>query len=109
MLLCKWFYHLVTGEDRLEYSDAQPSIDPLNEPPRHPMHVLFVDSDLEQSVGAHFRQAFGEGLVLDRQAGKVVRLKVGERPVRAPDEDTSHNSYMTRMAGLRALETQETG
>ena len=97
-------------ETRIRDSNAADSIDPLNDAPRHPIHLLLLSDETELRISNHFRQAFGKDLMLYRQGGRVLPLLVGVRPI--PDygegEDRLSLNFVKRMQAL-TVPLQEQG
>jgi predicted ATP-dependent endonuclease of OLD family len=57
---------MLTVEDRLQIIQPQAVLDVLTEAPEHPMHVLYLNEELEATVNGYIQMAFGTGLVLNR-------------------------------------------
>ena len=74
-LFCK----RIPSETRISDSDPVDAIDVQEEPLDHPIHMLYSDDELERKISTHFRNAFGQDLILDRGAGKTWPLRVGPR------------------------------
>ena len=69
----------IPSEKRISDSDPVESIDIVEKPLDHPIHMLYSDDELELKISAHFRRAFGQDLILDRGAGRTWPLRVGTR------------------------------
>ena len=82
--------------ERIGASDPQNSIDVLNEVPSHPIHLMYMDIELESRLSKYFRQAFGVDLAVDRLAGSKVPLRTGCRPNRKDDENQASKSFVKR-------------
>ena len=78
--LGRFFCHLLSAEERLTAANAAPAVAITQEPLTHPIHSLQRNDDLERTISAQFRKAFGADLVVHRNAGNRVPLHVGERP-----------------------------
>ena len=93
------FCRRLQTETRIEDSNAADSIDPLSDVPTNPIHLLLLSDETELRISNHFRQAFGQDLMLYRQGGRVLPLLVGVRPI--PDygkgEDRLSLSFVERM------------
>ena len=94
-LFCK---RLLT-ERRITDSNAANSIDPLNDPPTHPIHLLFLNDKTELRLSEFFRLAFDEDLIVDRLGGRVLPLLTGDRPTPnyGEEEDRISISYIERL------------
>lgn len=72
--------HIVNTENRLQVTASTPSIDLSVHQKSHPFHYLYDDITLEDQLSKIFRKAFGTDLMVNRTAGSVVHLHVGDRP-----------------------------
>lgn len=77
--LTEFFVRFASASTRLQSVGPVDLPDLRNEAPRHPLHRLFIDPELEQAVSSVFLEAFGEPLTLERVTNQV-RLLVGELP-----------------------------
>ena len=105
------FCRRLLTETRITDSNAANSIDLLNEPPSHPIHLL-LDDEVELRISGFFRRAFDEDLILSRQGGSVLPLLTGDRPIPnyAQGEDRVSKSYLKRMvAATVPLQNQGDG
>lgn len=75
----------------------------------HPVHTMFSDTVIEKRASEVFRRAFGQDLVLHRMNRASIPLLVGDRPQKAPGEDSADRSYVDRIEQLQSLETQGDG
>jgi len=64
---------------------------------------------VETKLSEQFRKAFGEDLIVNRNAGSSVPLHVGPRPQLMPGEDRVSYGYAERLTRLPTLETQGDG
>jgi hypothetical protein len=72
--------------------------------------MLYGDSSLEKRIGGYFKQAFGKGLILCREAGAPWQLRVGDRPGLLDGEETFSPSYLRRLfSSTDPLQTQGDG
>lgn len=105
-LFCK----VILTENRIRGSNSQEAISTLDEPPSHPVHILYDDDRVEKRISTYFRRAFGKDLIVYHGGGKKIPLLVGERPELEPGEDRLSASYKDRLlASAVALETQGDG
>jgi len=100
-------YHLST-ESRLQAANAATNI-PQKDPPSHPIHYLLYDDDIEKLVSSYFKQAFGQDLIVHRNAGGSVPLHCGDRPVPKEGEDRVSKNYLKDVEKLVTLHTQGDG
>ena len=87
----------ITTESRIIDSNQQPSIPILDQPPTHPIHVLYADDRVEKRISSYFRRAFGKGLIVFHAGGSQWPLLVGNRPKRKPKEELTSASYNERL------------
>lgn len=74
-------------DDRLNGSNPVRSISYRKEQPSHPIHLLVMDRELERRIGAHFNEAFGKSLYVNRAEGSEVSLYVGDDAVNEIPQD----------------------
>ena len=86
-------------ETRITGSNPPEAINIREESLSHPIHILLDDDELEVKISKHFRKAFHEDLILDRNPARTVALLVGTRPVRNSQrgEDRLSKSYRDRV------------
>ena len=98
--LSAFFCVLLNAEERLQAANPPDSIAVAHEGPNHPTHVLQWDDSVEQRISSHFEKAFGEGIVVHRNAGKLVPIMVGKAPEVKPGKDRLSIEYV--LGGCRA-------
>ena len=86
----------VSTETRITDSNPANSIDTLQEPSSHPIHML-LDDRIETKLSEYFRRAFDEDLILYRGGGSKLPLLVGERLVPEAGEDRISAAYLKRL------------
>ena len=84
-------------ETRITDSDPVDAIAVLDEPPSHPIHILYMADHIESKMSGYFRRAFGEDLILYRAGGGQFPLLVGDRLVPLEGEDRTSSSYCERL------------
>jgi hypothetical protein len=104
-----FFYHLLTTEDRLKAANPVPVISVVRDPPTHPLHYLQRSDELEKTISNQFRRVFGVDLVVHRNAGREVRLYIGDRPLPEPGQDRASYNYAVALERLPLLHTQGDG
>ena len=86
-------------ESRITDSNPADAIDFLEEPASDPIHMLYLDDQLEERMSQYFRSAFGQDLIVFRLGGNKIPLFVGHRPI--PDyqegEDRLSKTYAERV------------
>ena len=87
----------IPTETRITDSNPVGAISVLDEPASHPIHLLYMDDQIESKMSGYFRRAFGEDLILYRAGGGQFPLLVGERLVPLQDEDRISSSYCERL------------
>ncbi|AGY58447.1 ATP-dependent nuclease [Gloeobacter kilaueensis] len=107
--LSRWFCHLLSADERLQICTPPQNIALARDNPSHPIHFLLRDDKLEVRLSSEFRKAFGVDLVVHRNAGNIVPLHVGERPIPNANEDRLSVTYVERIEELPTLHTQGDG
>ena len=103
------FCRRIPTESRITDSNPADAIDTLSETASHPLHLLY-DDRVELRMSEHFRQAFGDDLILYRAGGSKCHLLVGERLIPNEGEDRISASYCERLlASSVRLEDQGDG
>jgi hypothetical protein len=62
-----------------------------------------VDDKIENKMSGYFRQAFGNDLIVHRNAGNQVPLHCGDRPKPKEGEDRVSIGYISELEKLPAL------
>jgi hypothetical protein len=104
-----FFTFLAAGEGRLAAANATNNINPLTDPPSHPLHSLYMDSLLEHKISAISVRAFGVPLVLNRHAGSMIHLHVGEAPPATHGVGAPPREYLQALSKLPRLDEQGDG
>ena len=103
------FCRRIPTESRITDSNSANAIDTLSETASHPLHLLY-DDRVELRMSEHFRQAFGDDLILYRAGGSKCHLLVGKRLSPDEGEDRISASYCKRLlASTAQLEDQGDG
>ena len=87
----------IPTETRISASDPAESINFLEDPISHPIHMLYEDDQLEEKISKYFRSAFGEDLILFRSGGNIIPLFVGDKPPLHSGEDRLSKTYTKRV------------
>ncbi len=107
--LSKFFINSISTEDRLTIANPTPSINLIAEAPKHPIHFLQKSDALEQKFSSYFKQAFGLDLLVHRNAGNVVPLYVGQKPIIKDGQDRLSEAYQVQLEKLDILHKQGDG
>jgi len=107
--LTKFFINFLTTDDRLGAANPAPNISITKDPPTHPIHYLQRNDVIEKKISSYFKEAFGEDLIIHRNAGNIVPLYCGIRPQLEQDEDRMSISYIKKLEELPTLHTQGDG
>jgi hypothetical protein len=103
------FVNIISTEARLTSANPAHNIKLTSEPPAHPIHFLQKSDELERKFSDYFKQAFRMDLIVHRNAGNVVPLYVGEKPILGNGEDRVSESYLHRLEKLDELHLQGDG
>ena len=98
----------VATESRITGANPAGAISLHRDPPSHPIHLMLADTSLASTISNHFRNAFGEDLIVLRSGGSSFPLYVGKKPVLKKNEDELDKSYVDRLFA-NAVPLQEQG
>jgi putative AbiEii toxin of type IV toxin-antitoxin system/OLD-like protein len=87
----------IPTETRITASNPVTALSVLENPPSHPIHMLFIDDRIETRLSGYFREGFGVDLILFRGGGGSWPLLVGHRPDFRDGEDRISMSYIARL------------
>ncbi len=107
--LSHFFVCHLTTEARLAAANPARSIDLTTQPFTHPIHYLQAEDPIEERISGYFRKAFGQDLIVHRNAGNNVPLYCGEKPTCNPGEDRVSLGYLRRLKQLPTLYSQGDG
>jgi hypothetical protein len=105
----RFFCHFLTADERLQAANPANNFAIKKEAPSHSIHFLQRDERLEKRISDTFKNAFGVDLTVDRNAGNLVPLVVGDRPSLACGQDRLSYEYGQELAKLPELQTQGDG
>ncbi len=95
------------SESRLNAAQPAANFNALVERPTHPLQFLYMDPSLEAKLNELCKKGFGTGLVVDRFAGNVIALRVGEQPpMTGPSPSIK---YLEALRALPPLQDQGDG
>lgn len=103
------FLFYAGGEGRLQATNSVPNINFLTEPPTHPFHSMYLDSGLEKKLSDVAVRAFGVPLVLNRHAGSMLSIHVGEAPPATHGVGAPPREYLEALSALPRLDQQGDG
>lgn len=103
------FCSFLTTQARLSACSPPGSIQLTAQAAEHPIHVMQRDDEEEKRISKFFRQAFGEDLVVHRNAGGNVPLYCGVRPIVEGTEDRASLSYSQKVERLDRVDVQGDG
>lgn len=84
----------VATESRITASNPAGAVALHRDPPSHPIHLMLMDTILAKTISEHFRNAFGEDLIVFRAGGSQYPLYVGKKPDRKPNEDELGKTFV---------------
>jgi len=91
------FCLMIPTESRITDSNPADAIYTLNDPPSHPIHIIFKHDLIENRISGYFKRAFGQELIVFRGGGTKWPLLVGARPERKPYEDSTSESFVKKL------------
>lgn len=101
-------FYAAAGE-RLQAAQGTSNIDFANDTPKHPLHSLYLDKNLEERVSSVAERAFGQPLTLNRFAGSKLRLHVGDIDLEPIVGGPDFGDYIQQLNELPTLESQGDG
>ena len=105
-----WFMsQYLKTDDRLMHAFDKENIDIVNDAPKDLLHFLQRDDELKEKISSFFKSAFGIDLILNSDAGRVIRLHVGESPELEDNETLKSHTYLTKISNLPKLSEQGDG
>ncbi len=107
--LAPFFCRLLNADERLRAANPAPSIAITQEALAHPIHYLQKDDTIEKRISEQFRKAFGDDLIVHRNAGSQVPLYIGTRPIPQGSDDRVSASYLDELEKLPTLHSQGDG
>lgn len=109
-VLSSVFINSIDTLHRLSLADPAPNnIKLTTQAPHHPIHVLQRYDEVEEKFNDYFKQAFGDNLILHRNAGNDVPLYVGKKPKTEPGKDRVSFDYLKELEKLDLLHEQGDG
>lgn len=108
-LLADVFVNSLSTEQRLSAANPPKSIKITTNAPQHPIHFLQKNDALELQFSEYFKQAFGNDLIVHRNAGNEVPLYVGIKPKPKEGEDRISEGYLRELEKLDLLHLQGDG
>ena len=87
----------VNTETRITESNPAPGFAVLEDTPSHPIHLLYKNDELEDTISKYFQKAFGKELIVFRLGGNEMPLLVGHRPTLTGGEDRLSRTYNERL------------
>jgi predicted ATPase len=107
--LAPFFCTILNGEERITAANAPENIAITREGLKHPIHFLQWNDSAEQQISNCFKKAFGTGITVHRNAGRIVPLLVGNPPQLSAGEDRHSIKYIRELEKLPQIETQGDG
>jgi ABC-type ATPase involved in cell division len=107
--LSRVFLKFLTTDQRITYSNSVESLDFENYTPKHPLHWLYLDDQIEELVNKYFRQAFNCDVIVNRFGGNRIHLHVGNKPIVEAGEDRASTSYINKIRSMPPLSSQGDG
>ena len=108
-VLSQYNVKILNTSDRLNLVSPPGSIDLVNQPPKHPFHVLQLNEEMLTNFGEHFKRAFNIDITLNFGAGSNVPLHVGKKPTLKKKQDRVSSDYLRELKELPQLQNQGDG
>jgi energy-coupling factor transporter ATP-binding protein EcfA2 len=107
--LSGFFCTLLNAEERLGAANPPDNVAITIDGPKHPIHFLQWNDSVEKRISDYFERAFGTGIVVHRNAGKIVPILVGKAPQVQPGKDRQSIEYVRDLEKLPPVQTQGDG
>ncbi|MGV0043023.1 ATP-dependent nuclease [Mycobacterium colombiense] len=108
-VLTDLFIMFADGSGRLSVGQSESAIDLTTTPPNSPIQRAYQDPNLEKEIGQKCKEAFGLGVVIDRYAGSVIPLRLGDPPPFEHESGRPTTHYLEELKKLPRLEEQGDG
>ena len=102
-------FHHLDVQSRLSAADSVESFNRRTGHPHLPAHYVFLYSKREEAIATAFKQAFGQGIVINRCAGREIPILFGDRPAKQPDEEEYSESFQNKLSALPLISQQRDG
>ncbi|MDH0660636.1 AAA family ATPase [Empedobacter sp. GD03865] len=103
------YANVLNTEQRLTASNPAQNIQLTKESNQHPIHFLQKSDEMEKKFSDYFNIAFGKDLIVHRNAGTIVPLYVGKKPIPKEGEDRVSEGYLRELEKLDLLHEQGDG
>lgn len=103
------YANVLNTEQRLTASNPAQNIQLTKESNQHPIHFLQKSDEMEKKFSEYFNIAFGKDLIVHRNAGTIVPLYVGKKPIPKEGEDRVSEGYLRELEKLDLLHEQGDG
>jgi len=103
------YANVLNTEQRLTASNPAQNIQLTKESNQHPIHFLQKSDEMEKKFSDYFNIAFGKDLIVHRNAGTIVPLYVGKKPIPKEGEDRVSEGYLRELEKLALLHEQGDG
>ena len=92
-----FFFFFFATESRITDSNQVEAIPVLDNPPSHPIHLMYAQEKVEERLSGYFRRAYGKDLIVFRAGGNRWPLYVGDRPSLKTNEHMYSVDYNDRL------------
>lgn len=104
----EFYVHHLDAQSRLAHARSSQSYDAYQELPTTPLQILFSDRNIEAELSRVTKDAFGSGLVLNRYAGSMIKLHVGQTTMPEGSSPQSEE-YLSELNMTPLIEDQGDG
>lgn len=101
--------NFLTTEQRLFASKPVSSYDAANEIPNNPIQELYAKDSKESEISELFKRAFGQDIIINRGAGSIIPIHVGQKPNLEKGEDRVSESYLKKLNKVSQAQVQGDG
>jgi arsenate reductase-like glutaredoxin family protein len=107
--LAEFLTFSLNTEERIRSSNSPGSIDFIDNPPNHLIHLLATKDIIYEEFRKQFKKAFNNHIILNHRAGSILPLHIGKRVPILEGEDRVSSTYIERLNKLPRIETQGDG
>lgn len=99
----------LSTEQRLTDSQPVNSFNSLVDFPQNSVQELYVDDDKEKFLSELFKRAFNLDMIVNRCAGNVIPIHIGQKPSMEDGEDRVSGSYLKKLSCVPQAQNQGDG
>jgi len=107
--IAPYFVNHLSTENRLQAASPIRAFDAVNDNPLNPIQELYINDKKEAELSTLFHQAFNTDIIINRGAGSMIPIHVGQTPVKESGEDRVSIAYLSKLKELPQIQNQGDG